>query len=176
MGLVRRSGFLFSGSLLVSWKSHFIEWKCKKLGQVRNSGSMYCSLSNLALDACIWQVGRQTPMQPGLPSKLVNWSGIWRMIHTIWLISSTTTIRNSVHPSIPFFILKGSRLFIRLFELPGRMLSLNGGCARSVRSAWIISWSWMRATYAVFSKSMLNTTTMLVLTRALTKAFLCRGQ
>jgi hypothetical protein len=34
------------------------------------------SLSNLVLDASIRQVGRQTPIQPGLPSKLVNWSGI----------------------------------------------------------------------------------------------------
>jgi hypothetical protein len=34
----------------------------------------------------------------------------------------------------------------------------------------------MRATYAVFSKSILNTTTMLVLIRALIKAFLCLGR
>jgi putative transposase len=37
------------------------------------------------------------------------------------------------------FILKGSRLYIRHFELPGRMPSLNGGCAQFMRSAWIIS-------------------------------------
>jgi putative transposase len=38
--------------------------------------STYCSYSNLALDVCIWQVGQQTQMQSGLPSKLVNWTGI----------------------------------------------------------------------------------------------------
>jgi hypothetical protein len=34
----------------------------------------------------------------------------------------------------------------------------------------------MRANYAVFSKSLLNTTSMLVLTKALIKTFLCLGQ
>jgi len=56
---------------LKSWLVTSSQWR-----PFGSKPSTYCSLSNLVLDASIWQVGRRTPIQPGLPSKLVNWFGI----------------------------------------------------------------------------------------------------
>jgi hypothetical protein len=53
--------------------------------------------------------------------------------------SSTTTIRNSPHLSISCFLQKGSSSFTPLIKPPGRMLSLNGGCARFAKSVWTLS-------------------------------------
>jgi hypothetical protein len=58
------------------------------------------------------------------------------------------------------FLQKGLKSFIPRTGLPKQMLLQNGGYARFGKRVSIVSWFWMKTTFAAFSKSMGNITTI----------------